>query len=363
MKKIITTLVLMVLFLCAFMYIFFGDNKADDNAKIPNDTNQNETGNGTNNTDKEEVPFDYDLSEYVQLGDLSKATYDQATVDVYIATTKGDIASEYAVKTEIKDRSVQKTDSVNLDFEGKIDGKVFEGGSAKGYDLVIGSGNFIPGFEDGLIGKNIGDKFDLELTFPKDYHSKDLAGKAVVFTVTINKIHEVKVPDLTDEMIEKLGTEYKTIAEFEEYLKVYYSEMLLWENYVESCKVVKLPEKEVNQMYEQEIAYYQSIASYYNITLDEYAKSGGLADEKELREVVRKSAEESVGMMIITYHTARTNGITMSDEEYKEGAGALAKEYGVASVETLEQQYGKSAIMVNLYQKKIVKTVMAEKVK
>ena len=360
MKKIITTLCLMVLFLGVFMYIFFGDNKADDNAKIPNDTNQNETENG-NKTDKEEVPFDYDLSEYVELGDLSKATYDQATVDVYIAQTKGDIASEYAVKTEIKDRPVQKTDSVNLDFEGKIDGKVFEGGSAKEYDLVIGSGNFIPGFEDGIIGKNIGDKFDLDLTFPKDYHSKDLAGKAVVFTVTINKIHEVKVPDLTDEMIEKLGTEHKTIEAFEEYLKGYYSEMLLWENYVASCKINKLPEKEVNQVYDQEIAYYQSIASYYKITLDEYAKSGGLADEKALREVVRKSAEESVGMMIITYHTARTNEITISDEEYKEGAGILAKEYGLTSVESLEEQYGKSAIMVNLYQKKIVKTVMAEK--
>ena len=363
MKKIITTLGLMVLFLGAFMYIFFGNNKADDTAKLPDDTKQNGTENGTDKTEEEEVPFDYDLSEYVQLGDLSKATYDQATVDVYIAKTKGDIASQNTVKTEIKDRAVQKNDSVNLDFEGKIDGKVFDGGSAKGYDLVIGSGNFIPGFEDGLIGKNIGDKFDLELTFPKDYHSKDLAGKAVVFTVTINKIHELKVPDLTDEMIEKLGTEYKTIAEFEEYLKGYYSEMLLWENYVKSCKINKLPEKEVNKLYDQEMAYYQSIASYYKITLDEYAKSGGLADEKALREAVRKSAEESVGMMIITYHTVRQNEITISDDEYKQGAGELAKEYGVASIESLEEQYGKSAIMVNLYQKKIVKNVMAEKAK
>ena len=280
-----------------------------------------------------------------------------------MSATLDDIVSEQAVKTEIKDRAVQKNDSVNLDFEGKLDGKTFEGGRAKGSDLVIGSGNFIPGFEDGIIGKNIGDTFDLELTFPNDYHSSDLAGKAVVFTVKVNKIYEMEVPELTDEMIEKLGTEYKTIATFKEYLNEYYTEMLLWESYVGSCKIVKLPEEEVQELYDQEIAYYQYVASYYSITLDEYAKGVGLSGEQALKDEIRKSAEESVGTMVITYHTVRTNGITLSDEEYKTGASAIAKEYGVASVESLEEQYSKSAIMVNLYQKKIVRMVMAEKAK
>lgn len=114
------------------------------------------------------------------------------------------IAKSYAEKVATK-KKVEKGDEVIIDFVGKKDDKPFEGGTAKDYTLGIGSNTFIPGFEDGIIGHEPGDKFDLDLTFPKDYHSKELAGKKVVFEVLIKQVNEVKIPKFDEEFAKKCG--------------------------------------------------------------------------------------------------------------------------------------------------------------
>jgi trigger factor len=104
----------------------------------------------------------------------------------------------------VVDRNSRASDRINLDFEGFVNGEAFAGGKAEGFELELGSGNMIPGFEDGLIGKSKGDELDLNVTFPEDYHSKDLAGKPAIFKCKINAVEEIKLPAIDDALAEKL---------------------------------------------------------------------------------------------------------------------------------------------------------------
>merc|ERR1711988_1779099 len=118
------------------------------------------------------------------------------------------IATQNTKTEKIKnDRKTKLNDTVVIDFEGKIDNEVFEGGSAKGHHLKIGSNSFIPGFEDKLIGKNSGQNFNIDLNFPKDYQANELAGKKVIFNVTINEIREDVKTQINDDFAKSLGLE------------------------------------------------------------------------------------------------------------------------------------------------------------
>lgn len=160
---------------------------------------------------------DFDPLKYVELGEYKgltveaePAVVDDAEVDNYIAY----ITSYYAENKEVTDRdTVQLDDIANIDYVGKKDGVAFDGGTAEGYDLTIGSGAFIPGFEDGIVGMKVGETKDLDLTFPENYNNADLAGAAVVFTVTVNSIKENIIPEFNDELVQKIGEEGITTTE------------------------------------------------------------------------------------------------------------------------------------------------------
>jgi trigger factor len=131
--------------------------------------------------------------------------------DKEISEVLENIRKSFAEPKAIK-RAAKLGDEVQIDFTGKKDGVAFDGGTAKDFKLTLGSGQFIPGFEDGVVGHSTGDKFDLALTFPKDYHSKDLAGAKVVFEVLLKQVNEVALPKLDDELAKKCGP-FKTLAE------------------------------------------------------------------------------------------------------------------------------------------------------
>ncbi len=165
------------------------------------------------NLDKLEVKTLADINpeEYVTLGEYKGVTVEvppasvtDEDVDAYI----NQLIESNPAKIEITDRPIQNGDIANIDYEGKYadTGVAFDGGTAQGFDLEIGSGMFIPGFEDGLVGVKLGETVDLDLTFPEEYGSKDLAGKKVVFTVKVNKISE-KSKEITDEWAAGLGME------------------------------------------------------------------------------------------------------------------------------------------------------------
>ena len=121
--------------------------------------------------------------------------------------------------TEVTDRAAQTGDTVTIDYEGKKDGEAFKGGTATDAQLTLGSGQFIDGFEDGVVGHNIGDTFDLDLTFPENYGNEDLAGQAVVFTVTLKGISQTDVPELTDEFVQSVSDTSKTVEEYKKEIK------------------------------------------------------------------------------------------------------------------------------------------------
>ena len=156
----------------------------------------------------------------IKLGDYKKL---KAKRDLPKVTAKevnevlDNIAGAYAEKQVVK-RAAKLGDDVIIDFEGSKDGKVFDGGTAKDYTLRLGSGQFIPGFEDGIVGHESGDRFDLKLTFPKDYQAKELAGAKVNFNVLVKQVNEVKKPKFDDEFAKKCGP-FKTMDDLKKDIK------------------------------------------------------------------------------------------------------------------------------------------------
>ena len=148
-----------------------------------------------------------DLKPEVELG-----TYKGIEIEAIDTVVSGEdvdneidrVRKQNARKVDITDRAAQDGDITNIDFEGFVDEVAFEGGKGEGYDLTLGSKSFIPGFEDQIIGHSIGDEFDVNVTFPEDYHSEDLKGKAAVFKCKLNSIKENQLPELDDEYVSQM---------------------------------------------------------------------------------------------------------------------------------------------------------------
>ncbi len=161
-----------------------------------------------------------DILPEVKLGNFKNLKVKKEKVEVKEKDIKEileNIRSAYAEKKVVKEKAKQG-DEVIIDFVGKKDGTPFKGGTAKDYALVLGSNSFIPGFEDGIVGKESGDKFDLNLTFPKDYHESSLAGKKVVFEVLVKQVNKIEKPALDDELAKKCGP-FKTLDELKADIK------------------------------------------------------------------------------------------------------------------------------------------------
>lgn len=305
---------------------------------------------------KEEKPYDYDLKEYVTLGEFPNVKYDADAVQKAIDEKVKEVASKHKVTTEVEGRSVKKDDVVNIDYEGKIDGEVFEGGSAKGFDLTIGSGKFIAGFEDGLIGKNKGDVVELNLKFPENYDNSSVAGKDVVFKVTINKISEPTIPPLSDDMVKNENSDdYVTVDEFLAYHRKNEAQTLIWDNYLESCEVIKYPDKETKEYYNATIETYKMMAiNYYGKTLSELVSAFGYATMDDFFSETLLNARKDVREEMIIYQTARANDITISDEEYNAKATELATQNGYETVKEFEETVGADYIKIEIYKEKII---------
>ncbi len=201
--------------------------------------------------------------------------------------------TEYKSATEnkplIEDLTYTQKDTLNIDFTGKINGETFEGGSSTSYSLVVGSGTFITGFEEGLIGYTAGDKVTLNLKFPDNYSNSEYAGKDVVFEVTINSFTRSVYPEFNAENVKKYLTSYKDsetpVEDFEKDVKKEVEQNLIWQELYTDSELLYSDKgelkakKEVEKYYEDTISYYKSSVSSlssmygYVITLETYVKS------------------------------------------------------------------------------------------
>ncbi|MCQ4638073.1 trigger factor [Anaerovorax odorimutans] len=272
----------------------------------------------------------YDLSEYVKVGNYKGLEMEKISVSVSDEEVTAKVQSnvEDSKTTEKKkEGTVAKGDKVNIDYEGKIDGKVFEGGSKKGDDLTIGSGQFIPGFEDGLIGKEIGSTQDLNLKFPDDYQNTDVAGKAVVFTVKINYVSVDTIPEYNDAWVAK-NSKVKTTAEYEKQVK---EQLLkdkeeeekntrkndLWQEVFDSSEVIKYPEEEVNEYVKVLEEQYQKMAKTYSMELKDIWQQMGIQSEEEYNEKNKQAAQEYVKEQMVSYYIADKEKLSYTKDDEK----------------------------------------------
>ncbi len=235
----------------------------------------------------------------------------------------------------VEDRPVENGDTVNIDFEGSIDGVPFQGGEAKGYTLVVGSGTFIPGFEDQLIGANINDEIDVNVTFPEDYHSEELKGKPAVFKVKINEIKVKQLPEINDEFASDVS-EFETLDEYKADIR----EKLTQQAQAEADRkyeddIVKLavdnttcdiPEVMINRRLDDMLRQLDMQLRYQGMNLEGYLQMTGMEMDK-VRADYRESALEEVKTQLVLEKIAEVENIIASPEEYEAELEEIAKRY------------------------------------
>jgi trigger factor len=278
-----------------------------------------------------------DILPEVKLGDYKKLKTKKVKVEVTEADVK-DVLERIA-KGQSESKAVKRKaklgDEVVIDFTGRKDGVAFDGGAAKDFKLGLGTGEFIPGFEDGVVGHEPGDKFEMELKFPKDYHNKDLAGAKTVFEVLVKQVNEIAVPKLDDELAKKSGA-FKTFKELKEDVKknlVAQAEMRAEDTFKDGLVMelvgaskVEAPESLVAEhltMMRQDL---ERNAASRGVSLEQYLERAGLTEEK-WAEGAKKTAEERVKASIILQELAKKLKIEVSDEEVAAKAAELKIAY------------------------------------
>ena len=235
----------------------------------------------------------------------------------------------------VEDRPVQDKDIVNIDFEGFIGGEPFEGGSAKGYTLVVGSNTFIPGFEEQLIGAALNQELEVNVTFPEDYHNENLKGKPAVFKVRINEIKYRELPNLDDEFAQDVS-EFDTLEEYKADIKKKLEEKAQqeaerkYENEIIKKAVenaeVDIPEVMVERQIGNIIKRLEMALAYQGINMQSYMEIMGL-DENKLHEEYRERAYEEVKTELVLEKIAQAEKVEASEEEIEKEIEEMAERY------------------------------------
>lgn len=282
-----------------------------------------------------------DLSKAVKLADYKNITVDTSSKEfeeMYNSVILSDIQNNelYTVKKEGK---IEEGDIANIDYVGKKNGVAFEGGTANGYDLEIGSNSFIDGFEDGLIGVSIGDTVDLNLTFPKNYQSEELAGQAVVFTVKVNSAKTMSGVG-PEQIYEDLG--FKSVKEYEKNVKDTAIKNYLYNEIIENSKVNDYPEKDAKFLKGQIIAMFETQLKSYSMTLDSYMAQNNMTKDSFDKYVLENEAYPMMDETMALYAIIDKEKETITQVDIDNKIKEIIKEKGDASVTEaqLKEYYG-----------------------
>lgn len=250
---------------------------------------------------------------------------------------------------DVTDRPVQNGDMIKLDFAGTVDGEAFEGGKAENYDLTIGSGSFIPGFEDQLVGMNIGEEKDVNVTFPEDYGQKDLAGKAAVFACKVNAIKEKKLPELNDEFADEVS-EFSTLDEYkkdiEKNLLVRAEEQYKQtkENAAVAAAVadadIEIPDAMLETQAESLVNEFAQNLQMQGMNIDMYLQYTGLQKD-QLVEQFKPQAKTRIQNSLVLEAVAKAENIEASDEDLAAEYEKMAAQYNMP-VDNIKKVFGES---------------------
>lgn len=296
-------------------------------------------------------------SKYVTLGEYTGIEVTQPEPEVsdeYVDSYIEYLRSQRTVMVEVTDRTtVQEGDTVNIDYTGYRDGVAFEGGTAQGDSLTIGSGRFIEGFEDGLIGTSVGETVTLELSFPADYDpNPDLAGAAVTFDVTVNSISVSETPELTDELVQEFGiAECSTIEELRAYVyDAFYAEAVgMYEDAVASDITQAVmansifnepPEKMIKRYEDVLIESMTAQASSYGVNLDTFMLNYYGMDTESYLAVFQEDATTMAQQYIMFQAIADAEGLNPTKDEIAQKMEEEALEFGYESVDAFKEEVG-----------------------
>ena len=265
---------------------------------------------------------------------------------------------------DVTDRAVEDGDNVIFDFDGYVDGVAFEGGKAEKHDLLIGSGNFIPGFEDQIIGKNIGEKFDVVVTFPEDYHAAELAGKEAVFKCFIHEIKKSEMPEFDDEFVKDVS-EFDTVDEYKASVKANLTEKAekAEDSKVDDQLIKAVCEKiegEIPEvMFENEaencIRDYENRLRYQGMDLETFMKYTGQTMET-LKTQFRPQAEQNVKTRLALEYIAKAENLTASEEDINAEYQRIADAYNMP-VDQVKESLPADAITEDMRVKKAMDLV------
>ena len=337
------------------------DTKTEETAKT-DDAEETESDN-TEDTSEDtpttaELMAGIDVEKCVTLGDYKGVTVEKTIQSVTDEDVQNEIDNALANYPVEVDQAAKEGDTVNIDYVGKIDGEEFDGGSDQGADLKLGSGKFIDGFEDGLIGARKGETRTLNLTFPEDY-TQDLAGKAVEFTVTVNAVKE-PLSEPTDQWVADNIEGYDNLADYKAGIRSEQEESneqtaenqvryAAWTQVIDNCTINEYPETLVEvgkKLYEQQVETY---AKYAVMELDAYIESSGLTQE-EYQSNMEEYGKNVAAQALVCQAICDKEGFAIGDDDYQKALQDMLTEYGCTEDELI-QTYGQDnveqSIMLN----------------
>lgn len=306
----------------------------------------------------------------VTLGDYKNLKVESEKVEVTEEEVNEAVQKEAAKNAReitIEDRAVMPQDKVTIDFEGFVDGEAFEGGKGVDYDLVIGSKSFIDNFEDQLIGKNIGEEVEVNVTFPAEYHVNELANKPALFKVVIKAIKVNELPEINDDFAADVS-EFETLAEYKEDLKA----KLLKDKEVNNKNVVEqqavenalanatitVPEAMVDEQVERNIKNFENRMKAQGLELAQYLQFTG-QDMEAFKANFKEDAEHQIKSRLVLEKIAEVENITVSDEEVEEELKQIAEMYRMPFEELKKSfaAYEKESLAADIKVQKAAKVI------
>ena len=312
--------------------------------------------------------YNVKLEDYIKLGQYKNIiieTRDPAATDEEIEEFFESFLNKYAEKVKITDRTeVIKGDVVKMDYTGSVDGKTSSNMTDKDAELEIGSGKFIPGFEDSLIGAEIGKEVTFDITFPEDYWSAQMAGVKATFIVVINEIYQKNVPELTDELVAE-KTKCSTVSEYREHIREQITkdnrdtidkdfDSDVWTKVLENAEIISYPQEMLDDFKKVSEDSINEAAKNYNMSFEEYINANGYTKDEFYKEL-DKRAKSSIKEHLVLFALAENENIQITWEEYQELAKDYMKTLSADSLEELESKYSRDDLCCDMAFNKILK--------
>ena len=335
--KNITKIIALVLVLC-MLFVGCGENK-----------NKNEKGS-------------------VTVGDYTGFKITKVNVEVTqqeIDSAISQFLTDNKLETAVTEEGAARGNKVVIDFEGLVDGEAFSGGTATDYTLTsLGYSGMIDGFEESIVGKKAGESYSVDLKFPDDYGTEDLAGKPVTFNITVKSIAIVTIPEYNDETV-RVAAGYDSTAEFEAYLAqqiasekeqqaVLLQEEELWNQLLEVSVVTKWPQAEIDSYVEEMTAYFKAYAEAFKMSYGDFlATYTTLGSETEAKQYMIEEAKLMIKNSLIIDYMVEKNNLTYTEAEYNEFVNGYATANGMTANDVVTN-YPEEEIAEAVYYQKVI---------